>query len=144
MKETQSRFASALLPRFSPQQPGPPPAAADVATTLSRAILLSHDNFYRNWVSPHNLGFSDTTGTHTRTKLALSVWQLCHRFSLRQQEEDRDASFKVHFINMKGKHTEQTANMLLHYIICCVLAESYSRSWDKKHKAGCSGALQAF
>lgn len=44
--------------------PGPPPAAADVATTLYW-VLLSHDNCDRNRVTPDNLGIIDTRHAHT-------------------------------------------------------------------------------
>lgn len=61
------RFLSRLR---SSQSPLPP--AADVATTLYWAILLSYDNCDRNRVTTHNLAIIETTRmhTHTRTNLA--------------------------------------------------------------------------
>lgn len=40
--------------------PGPPLAAADVATTLNKAFLLSHDNCNRKRMTSDNLGIIDT------------------------------------------------------------------------------------
>lgn len=45
---------------FSTAATAPPPAAADAATTLYGAVLLSHDNCDRNRVTPDNLGIIGT------------------------------------------------------------------------------------
>lgn len=75
MMETQSQFAPVLLPQFSQEQPEAPNQQQQMQPHFSWAVLLSHDNCYRNGMTPDNLGSSETqtcthTRTHTRTNLA--------------------------------------------------------------------------